>query len=81
MSDFLTLAIAIFYLLMGWYCVQKPAAVASFVHTFFANARGNPDKNWQPSSGMIWFIRILGVMCLFNFAMQIFMLQNATNSG
>ena len=45
------------------------------VYTFFANAQGNAydAQNWQPMPAVIWGIRILGALCLFNFAMQIFL--------
>lgn len=75
MGDFFTIVVAVFYFAAGWYCIQKPKELATFVYTFFANAQGNPhiDANWQPAPAVIWGIRLLGGLCLFNFAMQVFL--------
>lgn len=74
--DLLTILMAVFYFAAGWYCIQKPVELAKMVHTFFANAQGNAyaANAWQPAPGIIWFIRLLGGLCLFNFAMQVFLI-------
>lgn len=76
MGDLFTIIVAVFYFAAGWYCIQKPTELAKFVYTFFMNAQGNAyeAQAWQPGSSVIWFIRILGGLCLFNFAMQVFLI-------
>ena len=78
MGDILTIVMAGFYLAMGWYCIQKPAVLARFVYTFFANAQGNSyaASSWQPSNTVVWVIRLFGGLCLFNFVMQVFLVGN-----
>lgn len=77
--DLFTTLLAVFYLVIGWYCIQKPTELAKWIYTFFASAQGNAyaAKNWQPTSGVVWFIRLLGALCLFNFAMQVFLVGKA----
>ncbi len=78
MGDLLTIVMAGFYLAMGWYFIQKPVDIAKFVYTFFANAQGNSygASSWQPSTTLVWFIRLFGGLCLFNFVMQVFLIGN-----
>jgi hypothetical protein len=75
MGDLTTIIIAVFYFAAGWYCIQRPTALAKTVYTFFANAQGNSyaAQSWQPTVGVVWGIRFLGGLCLFNFAMQVFL--------
>lgn len=75
MGDLFTIIVAVFYFAMGWYCIQKPKQLATMVYTFFANAQGNAysAQGWEPMPAVIWAIRILGALCLFNFAMQVFL--------
>lgn len=77
--DLFTSLLAVFYLAMGWYCIQKPRELAKQAYTFFANAQGNAyaAKGWQPTSGVVWFIRLLGALCLFNLAAQVFLIGKA----
>lgn len=76
MDMILTLLMAGFFLWAGIVCIHRSRQVVHFILTFFAGASGNPDLvgQWGQSAMLIFIVRLLGVMSLINFVLQLYLL-------
>ncbi len=70
------LLMAVLFLWAGVACLHRPRQVVQFILTFFARASGNPGllSAWGQSGALILFVRLLGVLSLINFVLQLYLL-------
>jgi len=77
MTDFISLLMAIFFLVAGVLCINRPKQIINWSIAFFSQVSTDmPDMSrWTQSSGVIFFIRLLGFLALINASMQIYLLS------
>ncbi len=73
MGGFLSFIMAIFFLIAGIVCINKPKQLLQWVVKFFMNAEDSQGEApaWTQGYGIILFIRILGFLSLLNFTLEL----------
>ncbi len=78
MSDLMTLMMAVFFLWVGVRGINRPEKIQDLLSTFWkTSARGNEESPMLQiinSGGTRVFIRLMGFLCLVNFAMLVYLL-------
>lgn len=77
MDTLMILMMAVFFLLAGVVCLHRPRQVVHFIVGFFARASGNADlvSAWGQSGALVFLVRLLGVLSLINFILQMYLLS------
>jgi len=85
MNELLTLFMAICFLMSGWHFVKRPEAIQQWVLLMQQKnhlvAEMNPLRNWIGKKSFVIAVRILGVLCLFNFFMLFMLLFSLQGEG
>jgi hypothetical protein len=77
MNSFVTLMMALFFLWVGVYCLHRPQQVQQWLVAFYRQNR--PDgrvPSWLSSRGVVVFTRFMGLLCMINFIMLLYLLTH-----
>lgn len=84
MNTFLTLVMAICFLISGWSCISKPEVLQRWLLELQqknqAAAQLNPLRKWVGQRSFLLALRVIGLLCLIN-ALLLFYLLNETPSN
>lgn len=77
MNSFVTMIMALFFLWAGVYCLHRPRQVQQWLVTFYRHNK--PDGEvpvWLSGRGVVQFTRLMGVLCMINFVMLLYLLTH-----
>ena len=77
MNDFVTLIMAVMFLWAGVVCIHRPQRVQQWLVGFYMQNKPNSTApGWMQSCTLVYFIRVVGLLCMVNFISQLYLLMH-----
>lgn len=75
----MTLLMALTFLIAGVACIHRAPAIARWIAGAVASLGNDPSAEpaWAKGAGLIFFIRLLGVLSLINAVMLFYLMRQA----
>jgi len=77
MNSLVTMIMALFFLWVGVVCLHRPQQVQQWLVAFYR--QNKPDGHapaWLSGRGVVLFTRIMGLLCMVNFIMLLYLLTH-----